>query len=204
MCLVLACVHVCHQLSFLSSSFPAHSSLSPSSSHQRNGTILTFKGKFKLKTSLSPNNLFSPSSTPFWSSPSPQTHSISTPAWSLNSLSPSSSLLRFKYLTFMPNAPVTFLAKHLPIPPIPKIPNVLPLGSLPKAGILVPFSPLLTCSSSPPRHSPLRKAVMPALKFLIAPSSKNKAQSAVASSTAEGVLDTLIPRAVQAGMLMAS
>lgn len=65
---------------------------------------------------------------------------------------------------------------------MPRIPNTFPLGSWPSAG---------TLPASPVRHLPSRSENSDALKFRSAPSMRNTAVSAVASSTAVGTLEIL-------------
>lgn len=93
--------------------------------------------------------------------------------------------VRLWYWIFIPKANA-FLAMLRPIPPMPRIPSVLPCGSRPMAG------------GGFPSHSPLRRDMMATLKFRRAPSMRKMAVSAVASSTAVGTLETLMPCFVQA------
>lgn len=74
------------------------------------------------------------------------------------------------------------------MPPIPRIPSTLPCGSCPSAG------------SGLPLHLPSRRAAMEPGRLRRAPRRRKMLRSAVASSTAEGVLETRIERALQEGM----
>jgi hypothetical protein len=88
---------------------------------------------------------------------------------------------------------------------MPRIPSVLFLGSWPSAKLprhLPARRRKLSLQQNVLFYSPALTAMYDCLMFLNAPSISQMATSAVASSTAIGVLDTAIPRLVQAATSM--
>ena len=129
---------------------------------------LTFRGSERLRMSLSLSRV----SKSTYSEPA----SIS-----------SDSFVRLWYRTLMPNTrALSAIAR--PMPPIPKIPSILPWGSCPSLG------------RGFPRQLPALKLAMETGRLRRLPRIRKMARSAVEASTAVGVLETRILRAVQASI----
>lgn len=110
---------------------------------------------------------------------------VSKSTYSAPSSSSGLSLCRLWYRMCIPKTRA-FAATLRPMPPIPRMPRTLPCGSWPSAG------------RGEPRHLPSRRALMPMGRLRRAPMSSQMVTSAVASSTAVGVLETRTLWAVQA------